>query len=522
MSYKDNIAAVFGIKQLQSILEIKPEYVANIKENIFHGLTQVSTTSDETINIDDVQIDLSEDSNDAETESKDESITSTQKSQGYKNQVAPIEFTGFISSCAHGSGRSSTDRQFYYVNSRPCEPTKVTKLINEIYKQYNSHQYPFVFLNVNMERTTVDVNVTPDKRKIFLTKEKIVLDVLKSSLLKLFESIPRTLKVENNKECSKITNNNTKADTELPNMNSFINKFRKSTNSGPGTELKNNKETKYAELKRKSTTMLDFISAKVKKRLSDEINNDDFSDQEIKHDEIEIAEDNISIPESYADQELYDDSVSKDHDRSTAEDDSIEVKTNCSNEKESPKVDKKDVLFLGFTDKVPDTQIRNLSDVIIEKSHTITCKVQTPNSKANVTTNERPAKKAKTVTDYEDIGKYNRRTVNLKTSLEHVRMLTDIYNNQITKTAPERVKFKSAINPVFNKKCEDELSREISKDSFKQMSVVGQFNLGFIITKLEDDLFIIDQHATDEIYNFETLQKTTELTSQKLVMLVLV
>ena len=38
------------------------------------------------------------------------------------------------------------------------------------------------------------------------------------------------------------------------------------------------------------------------------------------------------------------------------------------------------------------------------------------------------------------------------------------------------------------------------------MTILGQFNLGFIVTKLGDDLFIIDQHATDEKYNFETLQ----------------
>lgn len=522
MSYKDNIAAIFGIKQLQTILEIKPEYVTNIKKNVFEGLSQETVASEESINIDEVQIDLSEDSNDAETDSKDESITSSQKSQGHKNQVDPIEFTGFISSCAHGSGRSSTDRQFYYVNSRPCEPTKVTKLINEIYKQYNSNQYPFVFLNVNMERTSVDVNVTPDKRKIFLTKEKIVLDVLKNSLLKLFESIPRTIKLENN-ICSKETNDKVKSELEMPRINNFLKQFSKTANYGSSSESKNTcnlNETNSAELKRKSTTMLDFISAKVSKRQSYEVEDDDFSYQEIKQQDNEVREDNcISIPKDHVNQEHNDDSVSTENDRSIVEDDNIAT---LREEKESPEVNKKDVLYLEFTDNVPNTQIRNLTDVIIEKSHTITCKVKTPNSKATVSkvSDERPAKKAKIVTDQEDTGKYNRRTVNLKTSLEHVKMLTDIYNKQKTKTAPERIKFKSAINPVFNKKCEDELSKEISKDSFKQMSVVGQFNLGFIITKLDDDLFIIDQHATDEIYNFETLQKTTELTSQKLVMYV--
>ncbi|KMZ57622.1 hypothetical protein ZOSMA_84G00610 [Zostera marina] len=47
--------------------------------------------------------------------------------------------------------------------------------------------------------------------------------------------------------------------------------------------------------------------------------------------------------------------------------------------------------------------------------------------------------------------------------------------------------------------------------------VVGQFNLGFIIGKLDDDLFIIDQHAADEKYNFEVLSQSTILNQQPLL-----
>ena len=36
-----------------------------------------------------------------------------------------FQLEGCISSCAHGQGRSSTDRQFYYINNRPCDPSKV-------------------------------------------------------------------------------------------------------------------------------------------------------------------------------------------------------------------------------------------------------------------------------------------------------------------------------------------------------------------------------------------------------------
>jgi DNA mismatch repair ATPase MutL len=53
------------------------------------------------------------------------------------------------------------------------------------------------------------------------------------------------------------------------------------------------------------------------------------------------------------------------------------------------------------------------------------------------------------------------------------------------------------------------------------MSVVGQFNLGFIVARKRseagDDLFIVDQHASDEKFNFETLQQTTRIQSQRLL-----
>ncbi|KAI1775214.1 DNA mismatch repair protein MutL [Hypoxylon cercidicola] len=79
---------------------------------------------------------------------------------------------------------------------------------------------------------------------------------------------------------------------------------------------------------------------------------------------------------------------------------------------------------------------------------------------------------------------------------------------------------------------EEKLSLTISKSDFAKMRIIGQFNLGFIIAirpakvdledeegmgDKEDELFIIDQHATDEKYNFERLQANTVVQSQRLV-----
>ncbi|KAI5466547.1 hypothetical protein BGZ63DRAFT_368840 [Mariannaea sp. PMI_226] len=102
---------------------------------------------------------------------------------------------------------------------------------------------------------------------------------------------------------------------------------------------------------------------------------------------------------------------------------------------------------------------------------------------------------------------------------------TKIVPNTISQEADEGITDLSAID------AEEKLSLTISKGDFGRMRVAGQFNLGFIIavrpatrdkesnleTPKNDELFIIDQHATDEKYNFERLQASTVVQSQRLV-----
>ena len=91
---------------------------------------------------------------------------------------------------------------------------------------------------------------------------------------------------------------------------------------------------------------------------------------------------------------------------------------------------------------------------------------------------------------------------------------------------------------------EAKLALTVSKEDFARMRVVGQFNLGFIIAlrpaagpsssssaaadddpptgtdaapSRHDELFIIDQHASDEKFNFERLARATVLRHQRLV-----
>ena len=81
---------------------------------------------------------------------------------------------------------------------------------------------------------------------------------------------------------------------------------------------------------------------------------------------------------------------------------------------------------------------------------------------------------------------------------------------------------------------EARLSLTVSKDDFPAMEIAGQFNLGFILatrraasqadqqrpshtSHSKDELFIVDQHASDEKFNFERLQTETIIDNQRMV-----
>ena len=75
----------------------------------------------------------------------------------------------------------------------------------------------------------------------------------------------------------------------------------------------------------------------------------------------------------------------------------------------------------------------------------------------------------------------------------------------------------SAEDLLVPTKAENKLARVLTKASFNDMKIIGQFNKGFIVARLADDLFILDQHACDEKYRYETLQTTTTMHEQKLI-----
>ncbi|KAH9974898.1 histidine kinase-like ATPase [Lactifluus volemus] len=96
-----------------------------------------------------------------------------------REEVVEIRVEGLMSKFAPGAGRTGTDRQFFFINGRPCAPVKVQKAINEVYRTFNANQSPFVIADFILPTDSCDINVSPDKRTILLHSENNLIEALK-------------------------------------------------------------------------------------------------------------------------------------------------------------------------------------------------------------------------------------------------------------------------------------------------------------------------------------------------------
>ncbi|KAK5676956.1 ATP-binding mismatch repair protein [Elasticomyces elasticus] len=112
----------------------------------------------------------------------------------------------------------------------------------------------------------------------------------------------------------------------------------------------------------------------------------------------------------------------------------------------------------------------------------------------------------------------------LKTSVADVEKSAEALLRQADRNRVDKADVAIIKDELDDSNAENKLSLTVSKADFEHMTIVGQFNLGFILAirsgsteQDQDELFIIDQHAADEKYNYERLRRTTTLQNQRLV-----
>ncbi|XP_063338176.1 mismatch repair endonuclease PMS2 [Pelmatolapia mariae] len=506
-SMRDNIGAIFGPKQLQSLLPFQ----------------QVSPT---------------------------ENVI---EEYGLKDADLPKQLysiTGFVSQGDHGVGRSTTDRQFFFINNRPCDPLKVTKLVNEVYHMYNRHQYPFVALNVAVASECVDVNVTPDKRQIFLQEEKLLLAILKTSLIAMYEGgvnkislnytpAPSTNATSTSEPCRAVLSNENKAERE-EDTESVILSPKSSLNLAG---LKAAFSSHYSSSSGKSSkekasgsgttqkTLQSFFKDPVK---TSSCNSSLKSPLKYTRQLDKCSSAGKSVLDGFRYRVMSCEDTDSQQDSAGSSCNIAEAKSDiqCSDlESSPPKVDRTSVNNETFKETSGNSHT-------VPEDPELETEACTPYEDSAVSPEAKRARKddphfpsEEESSTFSNAGEkppltvdapvcLQRRTVHLQFSLaELAKKMRRLQDQQKQRAGEELLyrRFRAKINPGENQSAEEELKKEISKEMFKEMEIIGQFNLGFIITKLKSDLFMIDQHATDEKYNFEMLQQHTILQGQKLI-----
>ena len=116
------------------------------------------------------------------------SLPGSGEGEGEGAVASPFEVEGFISRPREGSGRRTGDRQYVYVNRRPVDFPRLTRLMNEAFRSATakSECFPVAFLNVTAPPDSFDINVSPDKRVVMFADEAALLALVRRMLEQLF------------------------------------------------------------------------------------------------------------------------------------------------------------------------------------------------------------------------------------------------------------------------------------------------------------------------------------------------
>ncbi|RXG67168.1 Mismatch repair endonuclease PMS2 [Armadillidium vulgare] len=443
------------------------------------------------------------------------------------------------------------------------------RVVNDIYHRYNKHQFPMVVLNIKMQEEDVDINVTPDKRQILIGREKHLLATIKSTLINLYEKIPSTLDIRNfgiTKTSSpklKIEELSNPSSPSSPNnpkkLSSLMQRFSRTPTSSPV-----NFDSPFSPsggLKRPMSPLANIQANKKQMKLQDyscRINGNSVNTETVSSDllssenkateeglDVSISEDfmPLEIDESESQNDIPQELLSSDNTDENKVVSNHNLSTFAEKENHEPNL-RKETPSSKFKARDIHCKTDNFLNTLKAKkkffSESSTNKKQAEEKIDNHeiiliedNTNKSPtsenyslevcAEVLKPKIIYDDNSKCDMKRLsevkskNIPFSLDHVRKR--LHNKKLSDSNKNELfrKFRAQISPTDNKTAEEELKREISKESFSFMEIIGQFNLGFMITRLHSDLFIIDQHATDEKYNFETLQKTCVMQNQKLI-----
>ncbi|CAM8924789.1 unnamed protein product [Rhodiola kirilowii] len=490
---------------------------------------------------------------------------------------------GYVSKAGSGNGRNLGDRQYFFVNGRPVDMPKVGKLVNELYKGANSRQYPIAILNFTIPAMAYDVNVTPDKRKIFFSDEGSILSSLRETLEKIYSpslvsySISRVDddKIEENipKPCShselqllqgdKGQIEHFSMEDEIPD-DSLMGKtsrtayqdLLKEKQAMPKESLVKDFALKIHGNKNSDFTKSNAISSiadcgllspkqvekeSVKKRVYVQPSVTEFvTVTKRKFDTVSVLSESPILrngschPQSKNPKSSLDDCAKVDVGSFEYSSRNFSKHFRVDSavvEADSPPSPIGNAIVITSRKKLQDQNKHACSTIdvcislsdddqedIIESPLNSNPLLESSKSPSVALVHASDSKRCSTLMfSFKDLlTKRKLRMSRLQScnyTRETIRKTRSYTAATLNSTQPDNENEKTNALAAAT----TELERLFRKEDFGRMQVIGQFNLGFIIARLDEDLFIVDQHAADEKYNYERLAQTTILNQQPLL-----
>ncbi|KAL7751822.1 ATP-binding mismatch repair protein [Sorochytrium milnesiophthora] len=387
---------------------------------------------------------------------------------------------GVLSRPHAGCGRAAADKQYMFINGRPCDLPKVARVITETYRSYNSQQYPFIALDMTLSPDSYDVNVTPDKRTLLLHNEDTLLSELQAQLTQHWETSLGT--------------------------------FQLADVSGSQDQVSQTESTSFRSMSTPTQMEEDDFASGMSsptKRLSlaPQLTTPDDGRVQRRIMSLELPGPQQTPPSHERKRMKTFDAVSESSARVDALLQTFRIRATEAAAAPVPAVVTIDDDDDGRDDLAPSYPNEAAAPLVVE--------VDDPGP-PHLSADDRP-------------------TAMVHFSLQALRPLGSVVRMSCYQPLMSQGSQGSiGLKDIADEAAEEELPRVISKDDFLAMRVIGQFNRGFIIAQLckalpsehaaphsgqrGNDLFIIDQHASDEKYNFEMLQRDDVVQIQKLIL----
>ncbi|KAJ2917265.1 hypothetical protein MD484_g3137, partial [Candolleomyces efflorescens] len=542
-SMRTSVTALWGAKALENVVDLNVAFEVGVEKSVIRRLQMLNHETPESIN---------------------------------------VEVKGLISSFAVNCGRLNLDRQFFYINGRPCDLPKVQKAFNEVYRTFNANQSPLIIADftipTEISRSSMTLasagtsqassssrnSKSPPRRPNEATDGMsvdgddrtldVVVDTTKSPWARKILTRPvNTNQSEPRRESPPsppspiqpsliIHRTNQDGGSLVP---SVLRKRRQtddedSISQATAKEIDNNPTNRPSEVGARPVKKRVISRSMGAKLASFAMPGSQLASLPASQSEEESSDVEGQSKECGLNKDQ-DEGRGKEVEQTIGENDVQPVRPGSipSSAPESHIAGDSSPIVLPPREDEPmcdgvddDSEAEDPSSVLSSARESISVVESSSASHDRVTLDPprteiiRSCDSGTNVSVRFDIHKVRNRCTKVQSSLSSAFNIRE--GGQLSQAGEVRVPNDAGVlNLEDQVKAADALSRIIDKSDFASMDIIGQFNLGFIIarrrkpltgrTKTMDDLFIVDQHAADEKYNFENLQLTTKIQSQKLL-----